>query len=163
MASREWYSDGRPRIPAPVLRALTAVGLLDERTARRYLPSVDDQPVTEHRPDGETLPVCTRTLAREPVYRGALLRVGRRITYRLAYFREHDEDWRSVRLCYAAGGKRVVAGKNPAPEPRVADVAGFVPETSDGFWVEYTDGHGEVHGLDGWGRIDPFFPDDWVD
>ncbi|HEX5135980.1 MAG TPA: hypothetical protein VFY93_03330 [Planctomycetota bacterium] len=146
----------------PVLRVLTAVGLVDERAARRYLPSVDDQTTTEHRRTGEILPVCTRTLAREPVYRGALLPVGRRVTYRLAYFREHDEDWRSVRLCYAAHGKRVVAAESPAPEPSVADVSGFVPDASDGFWIEFTNGNGEVHGLDGWGRIDPFWPDPWI-
>jgi len=142
----------------PVLKALEALPLLRFR-AKPYLPSVGESMVTEVLPTGEKLPVCNMEVQREPVYRGLAWKVGRRITYRLRYFREHDEDWRAVRLCYVVGGERFVAGENTAPEANLAEVSGFVPSSDRGVWVEYTDGNGEVHGLNGWGHVDPFWRD----
>lgn len=145
----------------PVIKALHAVGFLDQRSARSCLPSVSDQTTTEGLPTGEELPVCELEVNREPVYRGLLWKVGRRITYRLRYFREWRENWRAVRLCYAVSGRRFVAAENTTLEPggQLAEVSGFVPSSARGFWVEYTDDKGEVHGLNGWGDIDPFWPD----
>lgn len=142
----------------PVLKALEALPLLGFR-AKRCLPSVGESMVTEVLPTDERLPVCNMEVQREPVYRGLVWKVGRRITYRLRYFREHDEAWRAVRLCYAVGGERFVAAENTTPQPDLAEVSGFVPSEDRGFWVEYTDDKGEVHGLNGWGDTDPFWRD----
>ena len=115
--------------------------------------------MTEGREAGEDLPVCEMEVRREPVYRGLAWPVGLRVSYRLTYFRAHDEVWRAVRLCYAVGDRRVIAAESATPGPEVAEVTGFVPSSARGAWVEYTDDKGEVHGLNGWGDIDPFWRD----
>ncbi len=142
----------------PVLKALEALPLVRFR-AKPYLPSVGESMVTEVLPTGEKLPVCKMEVKREPVYRGLFWNVGRRISYRLGYLREHDEDWRAVRLCYAVGTERFVAAENTKPAPELAEVSGFVPSHARGVWVEYTDGKADVHSLNGWGNTDPFWRD----
>jgi len=145
----------------PVVKTLEAVGLLDRGGARTYLPSVSDEGTTFRcLPTGERLLVCEVEVRREPVYRGLLLKVGRRISYRLRYFGEElGANWRTVRLCYAVGDRRVVAAENPSSDPQLAEVSGFVPCSARGSWVEFTDDKGDVHGLNGWGDIDPFWHD----
>jgi hypothetical protein len=147
-------------VRGPVVKVLDAVGLLDW-TRESCLPSVSSAGTTFRvLPTGEKLPVCEQEVRREPVYRGLLLQVGRRITFRLKYFGEEwGAEWRTVRLCYAVGPRRFVAAESPSPDRQLAEVSGFVPNAARGTWVEFTDHKGDVHSLSAWGDFDPFWRD----
>lgn len=125
----------------PVIKALKAAGLLkfDERFQNPYLPTPDE-----------------RT---EPVYRGLLWPVGYRVTRRVRLYEGDPGSLRSIRLCYAVGGKRLVAAEDSKPGERCGEVSGFVPLSARGYWTERTDESGEVHSVWGRGDIDPFWRD----
>jgi hypothetical protein len=144
----------------PVLEALVAAHVLGRRDADHYLPtSSESGSCCEVLPGGERLPVCEQLVTREPVSRGLLWRVGRRITYRLAYLRDHDEQWRTVRLCYAMGPERFVAVERATADPDVAEVSGFVPDSARGYWIECSDVTGKYCWTNAWGSTEPFVGD----
>jgi hypothetical protein len=144
----------------PVLRALAAVGVVDRQSVDPCLPSVSLAGTTYRcLPTGEKEPVCAQEVRREPVYRGLLLNVGRRVTYRLQYFGEWRQRWWTARLCYVVGDRRFVAAENGTPDPHLVEVSGFVPSSARGHWVEYSDDRGGIHALNSWGDIDPFWSD----
>ena len=148
----------------PVLRFLSSVGLAPG--ADRYLPSVGKggTTISKRGQDGEDVLLQRTERDSEPVYRGAFWKVGSRVTYRTVQFVEPWSTRRVLRLCYARDGKRFVAGEGTIenglvdPAGRHAEVRGFVPGRRDGYWIEEVDENGDLHGVCGWGRIDPFFP-----
>jgi len=96
-------------------------------------------------------------IERQPVYRGLFWRVGARMTYRLRHFGEHHEVLRALRLCYAEGDRRFVAGENRSPDPdgQLDEVTGLVPCSARAHWVEGTDEKGDVRCISAWGDYDP--------
>lgn len=98
------------------------------------------------------------TVRREPVYRGVLWPVGDRILYKNEFFSEDRHDIASLRLCYEAGGRHVVAGEGTVENGLVdrsgrwVSVRGFVPRTAAAYWIESVRPDGTVEEGDRWGR-----------
>jgi hypothetical protein len=140
----------------PVLRFLcwATPGWFRERP---YLPWDSVVQGFERGPGGEDVLMVSDEIEREPVYRGLFWRVGARMTYRLRHFGEHHEVWRALRLCYAEGDRKFVAGEDRTPDPdgQLDEVTGFVPGAARAHWVEGTDERGDVRCISAWGDYDP--------